>query len=258
MAESYAAVVAKAFCARRHLVAADSAPPDVGHLFGQRVVISRRGHNRHVLKILGGGADHRRPADIDVLDQIFKRHARLGRGFLEGVKIDHHHVDGLNAVLGNSAAVRSHSAPVQDAAVHLGMQGLHPPVEHLGKTGEFGNILHADPGVAQQLRGAAGRNQFHAHAGKFAGKLHQPRLVGHAEDGTLDLRLGRGHGRPRMNWECAWERQEEILTGADFGRQSSVVGLSRDSRRDAGATKAAASDHGDANDANRVVSADDR
>ena len=85
-------------------------------------------------------------------------------------------------------------APVQNAAVHFGMQRLDPPVEHLGKAGELGNVLHADPGIAQQLRRAAGRNQFHAQAGKFAGKFHQPCLVGHAEDGTLDFRLGRGHG----------------------------------------------------------------
>ena len=112
-------------------------------------------------------------------------------------------------------------APVQDAAVHLGMQRLHPPVEHLGEAGEFGDVLHRDAGVAQQLGGAAGRDQFHAQAGKLAGELHQSGLVGHAENGTLDFRLGRGHGRPRMNWECAWERQEEILIRVS--RQSSVV-----------------------------------
>ena len=130
---------------------------------------------------------------------------------------------GCNAVFGDGAAVRGILAPVQDASVHLGMQRLHPPVEHLGKAGELGDVFHADAGVAQQLGGAAGRDQFHAHAGEFAGKVHQSGLVSHAENGTLNLRLGRGHGRPRMEWECAWERQEEILSGAVVGRQSSVL-----------------------------------
>ena len=40
---------------------------------------------------------------------------------------------GCDAVLGDGAAVRGHLAPVQNSAVHLGMQGLDPPVEHLGK-----------------------------------------------------------------------------------------------------------------------------
>ncbi len=197
-----------------------------GHLFRQRVVISGRGDDRNILEILGCRADHRGPANIDVFDQVFKRHTRLGRGFLKSVKIDHHHVDWLNAMFGDGAAVRGHLSPVQDAPVHLGMQRLDPPVEHLGKTGQLGNVLHADPGFAQQLGSAPGRNKFHTHAGKFAGKLHQPRLVGHAEDGTLYLRLGRGHGSPRMKWECAWRRQEEILT-AVVGPWSLVVGLRR-------------------------------
>ncbi len=46
-------------------------------------------------------------------------------------------------MLGDRAAMRGHFAPVQNAAVHLGMQRLHPPVEHLGKAGELGDVFHA-------------------------------------------------------------------------------------------------------------------
>ena len=66
-------------------------------------------------------------------------------------------------------------ADVQNAAMHLGMQRLHAAVEHLGKAGQLGDVFHRDAGVAQQLRGASGGDQFHAHAGELARKLHQLR-----------------------------------------------------------------------------------
>ena len=114
------------------------------------------------------------------------------------------------------------SRAVQDASVNLGVQRLYPPVEHLGKAGQLGNVFHGDAGVAQQLRGAAGRDQFDAHAGEFAGKFHQSGLVRHAENGTLNFCMGRGHGRPRMNGNVPGTGRE-ILSVSVVGRQSSVV-----------------------------------
>ena len=168
-----------------------------GHLFGNRGVVRGRGHHCHVLKILGRRADHRGSANIDVLDELLERHACLGCSLLKRVKIDHNHVDGLDAMLGHGATVRGILAPVQDAAVHFGVQGFDPPIEHFRKAGEFGNVFYADPRVAQQLGRAAGRNKFHTHAGELAGEVHQSRLVRHAENGALNLRLGRRHSRPR-------------------------------------------------------------
>ncbi len=41
------------------------------------------------------------------------------------------------------------AAHVQNAAVHLGMKGLHAAVEHLGEAGQVGDIFHLDAGIAQ-------------------------------------------------------------------------------------------------------------
>ena len=78
-------------------------------------------------------------------------------------------------------------APVQDAAVDFGMQGLDPAVQHLREAGEFGDIFDVNAGVAQQLGGAAGGDQFDSQGGKFAGEFHQPGFVGDAQDGALDF-----------------------------------------------------------------------
>ena len=70
-------------------------------------------------------------------------------------------------------------ADVQDAAVYFGVKRLHPAVQHLGKAGQLGDVFHRDAGVAQQLGGAAGGDQFHVHW-TAGGKVHQPGLVGNA------------------------------------------------------------------------------
>ena len=85
------------------------------------IVICRRGDDGNILKILGGRTDHRRPANVDVLDQFFKMSPWLGRGFIEGIQIDHHHVDRFNTMFCNRGAVRSILPPMQDASMHLGM-----------------------------------------------------------------------------------------------------------------------------------------
>ena len=68
-----------------------------GAVIGRQVVehgrvIGAVHHHRHVAVVLGGGADHRRAADIDVLDAIVigpaSRHRRLER-----IEIDHQEVD---------------------------------------------------------------------------------------------------------------------------------------------------------------------
>src|SRR5579863_8219199 len=96
------------------------------------------------MKILGGGPNHRRPADINVLDQFLECDSRLGGGLFEGVEVDHHHVDGGNVVLGDGGDVLGVFPAMQDASVHFGMQRLDPPVEHFGEAGKFSNVFDRD------------------------------------------------------------------------------------------------------------------
>ena len=75
------------------------------HFLGDGGVIGRRGDDGNILEILGGRAHHRGPANIDVLDQLVGIDIGSSGGFLEGIKVHHHHVDGLNFVLGDLAKV---------------------------------------------------------------------------------------------------------------------------------------------------------
>ena len=54
-------------------------------LLGHRRVISRIRNHRYALVILRRTAQHRRPADVDILNRILQRDIRLGDRFLEWI-----------------------------------------------------------------------------------------------------------------------------------------------------------------------------
>ena len=68
-------------------------------------------------------------------------------------------------MLGNGCDVRGILAPMQDAAVNFGMQRLHASIEHFGEAGEIGNIFDGNAGIAQELSGASGGDEFDAEGG---------------------------------------------------------------------------------------------
>ena len=71
----------------------------VGLEFGQHLRILRSiGQHADVLPVFGRASDHRRAADVDVLNRVFQRAAGLGHRGLERVEVDHQQINGVNAV----------------------------------------------------------------------------------------------------------------------------------------------------------------
>ena len=127
--------------------------------------------------ILGGGADHRRPTDVDLLDRLGQGHPGPGHGRLERIERHDDQVDRRNAVALEGLEVGGHVATGQDAAVNLRVQRLHPAVEHLGKAGVVGHLGDRQARLGQQLRGAAGGQQLHAERVQRAGEVDDAGLV---------------------------------------------------------------------------------
>ncbi len=136
-------------------------------------------HDGDVLVVLGCRANHRRAADIDVLDGVRQGAARLGNGGRERVQVDRHQVDGPDAVFGHDRAVEITTA--EDAAVDLRMQGLDPAIHHLRKTGVVGNFHCFHAVVTQQLEGAPGGKDLDAECCELTGKVDDTGLVGNAD-----------------------------------------------------------------------------
>ena len=86
------------------------------HLGGDQRVVRGRGGDRDEIVILGRGADHRRPAHIDVLDAG----GLVGAGpqrRLEGVEIGDQEIDGVDAMGLHGCAMGCIVAPRQEPAM---------------------------------------------------------------------------------------------------------------------------------------------
>jgi hypothetical protein len=70
--------------------------------------------------VLGGRADHRGPAYVDILDHLVARRA-AGDGRLERVEIDHDQVDRADAVFGHGGGMGGIVANREQAAMDFGV-----------------------------------------------------------------------------------------------------------------------------------------
>ena len=111
-------------------------------------------------------------------------------GLAERIEVDDHEVDRRDPVRRQRVGVSGDVAPREDAAVHLRMQRLHAPVEHLRKARHVADVEHREAGVAQRARGPAGGDELPPERGQPAGEVDESGLVGDGEEGA-------GHGRGR-------------------------------------------------------------
>ena len=143
----------------------------------------------HALMVLGPGADHGGPADVDVLDGVVQRAARLRNRAFEGVEVDDEKVDGADAVHGHQIGIAVESP--QQAAVDARMQGLDAAVHDFRKAGLLGHLDDRHAVAGEQLRRAAGRQDADAERRQPPRERHHAGLVGNADEG---IAVG-GHGR---------------------------------------------------------------
>ncbi len=109
-------------------------------------VIAGIDHHRDIVVVLGGGADHGRAADIDVLDAGFE--IGLARdGFLERIEIDHQNIDRRDPVRPHRFDMRRIVADREQTAVHRRMQRLDAAVHHFRETGQIADVAHFQPGI---------------------------------------------------------------------------------------------------------------
>ena len=135
--------------------------------------------------VLGGGADHRGAADVDLLDALVGGGAG-GDGLPERVEVHDHQVERLDAQLGELLAVVLQAQVGEDAGVHPGVQGLDPAVQALGEAGELLDLGDRHPGGGDLRGGGAGGDELDARLVQPAGELFEPRLVVDADQRAPD------------------------------------------------------------------------
>jgi hypothetical protein len=140
-------------------------------------VVGRITDDRDVGVVLRCRTQHRRPADIDLLDRLGQRDIGLGDRSRKRVEVDDHEVDVADAMLLHRAHVLGEIAPTEQAAVHERVQRLDAPIEHLGEARVLGHVLHLEPSLAQRARRAPRRKQAKAALGDHLGEVHETGLV---------------------------------------------------------------------------------
>ena len=160
------------------------------HLFHQARVVAGIGDDGDEAIILGGSAHHRRPADVDIFNRIVQCDIRFGDSRGEWIQIHHHHIDGRNMVRGHCFRMVGQVAARQDAAMHLGVQGLDAAVHHFRKAGVVADLGDCHAVILQQLGGAAGGKNLYVVTGKKFGELEHARFIGHADQGAPDADKG--------------------------------------------------------------------
>ena len=131
----------------------------------------------HVAEILAGGAQQRRPADVDLLDQLVERRLGVLRRLGERIEVDDDEIDQLDPLRPDRLEIVGTVAAREDAAVDLRVQRLDPAVHHLGKAGDVRDVGDRQPGLGDGLRRSAGRDELDAAGGEPAREVDQPGLV---------------------------------------------------------------------------------
>ena len=157
--------------------------PAIGQGGQKRRVLLRAGEHRHIGMVLGGGAHHRRAADIDGLDRRIEGHGGIGHGLAERIEVHHHHIDQRDRLGLQISLMGWVVAPGQDAAVDARVQRLHTAAQDLGSAGVVRHPGHRQPGRLQRRSRAATGEQVIARLQQPLGKRHQTVLLGHAQEG---------------------------------------------------------------------------
>ena len=139
--------------------------------------------NGHIAVVLGRRADHGRAANVDILDRRLKRSTRRN-GRLERIEVDPHQIDRQDIVRVHGRLVLGRITIAQEAAMHLGVQGLDPAIHHFRKARQIRHVLDRQAGLFNGGAGATGRNQLNAKVHKGLGRFDQARLVGQGDQGT--------------------------------------------------------------------------
>ena len=157
------------------------------HFLKNGIVSGGLGDHGNAFEILRGAAQHRRAADVDILNAGAEVSARGNRLF-EGIQIHDHHVDHLDAVLFGLGHVLGIVALREQAAVHHGMQRLHAAVHHFREIRHRIDGRHINARLGNHLRGAAGRNNLSSEfLVQSARELNHARFVGHRNQNAFNL-----------------------------------------------------------------------
>ena len=160
--------------------------PPASQLGEHARIVRRVDRPRDVLPVLGRGAQHRRAADVDVLDRLVERAVGARHGLRERIQVDHQHVDRLDAV--RVPAPPCAPASSRRASRPPWMRGCSVftrPSSISGKPVYSATSVTGSADSASSARGAAGGQQRDAPLMQRPRELDDAGLVGDGDQRLL-------------------------------------------------------------------------
>ena len=134
--------------------------------------------------VLGSGSNQRDAADVNLLNGLVHRDANLPNGLLERVEVADDKIDLLDSLFLQILLVRFH-VPGEDTAVDGRVERLDAAAEHLRGMSDGGNVLHWEPGLADELRSTAGSQDTYVVLNEPLGQIQEACLVVNGDNGRF-------------------------------------------------------------------------
>ena len=136
-------------------------------------------------EVLGGGAQHGRPADVDHLDGVLLADVLLARDGGERVEVDADEVERLDAVLLERGEIVLRIAPGEDGRVDARVQRLDAPAEELGNVGQLVDRRDREAELGDVRGAPAARHEVDSEVGKPPCELVETGLVEDRDERAL-------------------------------------------------------------------------
>ena len=116
--------------------------------------------------ILRRCANHRRAADVDILNRFCKRDIRSRHGCLKRIQIAYHQINGSDTVCCRLGTLFRIIPLGEEPTVNFRVERLNSAIEQLRKAGVVGDIEGVNAGFTEMSRRAAGGQNFHSTLGE--------------------------------------------------------------------------------------------
>ena len=174
------------------------------------VVLRRAGDDSDMSEVLRRGAEHRRAADVDHLDDLGLGRVGLLRRPREGVQRDADEVDELDLLLFECLRVLVELAPRENAGMDARMERLDAAAQHLGSHRDRLHGGDGQTGFGEERRGASGRDELPAELHEAAGEPVDAVLVVDADQCAARHSSLTTSGSSRCS--AAWTRARRVST----------------------------------------------
>ena len=126
--------------------------------------------------ILRSSTDHRRAANVDVLDTGIVI-STLCHGFFKRIKVHNQQVDPTNPMLFHCSGVIIIIAQRKQAAMYHWVQCFYTSIHHFWKPRHIRNIAYINSRIANGLRTSTSRKDFNATRAQRFGKINQSSFI---------------------------------------------------------------------------------